>query len=387
MPLRILCIHQGYERYGSDRAFVESVAALRGAWPDAVIDVVLPRTGPIVPLLEPYASSIAFEPLFVLRRKTLLRTAAMAPVTLPLAVARAVARLRACDLAYINTSVIIDYALATRLVPGKALLHIHEIPEGKSRLVFRRLALGSGARLIFNSRATRDAYDPPPGRESRIIYNGVAGPADWRPTDYDGSRPLRILMLGRINRIKGQEVLIEALASLDPALRTQVETRIVGSGFEDPTAEETLAALVAQAGLSGSVSVEPFSDDPDPLYRWADVVAMPSRRPESLGRVAIEAMAYGRPPLASAIGGLGEVVVERETGRLLPPGDAGALAAAIAEIIDQPASLQGYAAAGASATKACSARRMPQPPSPMRRARCSHGLVAAEAVPAAAPDG
>ncbi len=346
MPLRILCIHQGYERYGSDRAFVESVAALRGAWPDAAIDVVLPRTGPIVPLLEPHASSIAFEPLFVLRRKTLLRTAAMAPVTLPLAVGRAVARLRACDLAYINTSVIIDYALATRLVPGKALLHIHEIPEGKSRLVFRRLALGSGARLIFNSRATRDAYDPPPGRESRIIYNGVAGPADWRPTDYDGSRPLRILMLGRINRIKGQEVLIEALASLDPALRNRVEARIVGSGFEDPTAEETLAALVAQAGLSGSVSVEPFSDDPDPLYRWADVVAMPSRRPESLGRVAIEAMAYGRPPLASAIGGLGEVVIERETGRLLPPGDAGALAAAIAEIIDQPASLQGYAAAG-----------------------------------------
>lgn len=346
LPLRILCIHQGYERYGSDRAFVESVAALRGAWPDAVIDVVLPRTGPIMPLLEPFATSIAFEPLFVLRRKTLLRTAAMAPVTLPLAVARAVARLRACDLAYINTSVIIDYALATRLVPGKALLHIHEIPEGKSRLVFRRLALGSGARLIFNSRATRDAYDPPPGRESRIIYNGVAGPADWRPTDYDGSRPLRILMLGRINRIKGQEVLIEALASLDPALRAQVETRIVGSGFEDPTAEEMLAALVAQAGLSGSVSVEPFSDDPDPLYRWADVVAMPSRRPESLGRVAIEAMAYGRPPLASAIGGLGEVVVERETGRLLPPGDAGALAAAIAEIIDQPASLQGYAVAG-----------------------------------------
>ncbi len=231
-------------------------------------------------------------------------------------------------------------------MPGKALLHIHEIPEGKSRLVFRRLALGSGARLIFNSRATRDAYDPPPGRESRIIYNGVAGPADWRPTDYDGSRPLRILMLGRINRIKGQEVLIEALASLDPALRTQVQTRIVGSGFEDPTAEETLAALVAQAGLSGTVSVEPFSDDPDPLYRWADVVAMPSRRPESLGRVAIEAMAYGRPPLASAIGGLGEVVVERETGRLLPPGDAGALAAVIAEIIDQPASLQGYAVAG-----------------------------------------
>ncbi len=71
-------------------------------------------------------------------------------------------------------------------------------------------------------------------------------------------------MLGRINRIKGQECVIEALASLDPALRNGSRARIVGSGFEDPTAEETLAALVAQAGLSGSVSVEPFSDDPIP---------------------------------------------------------------------------------------------------------------------------
>ncbi len=74
-----------------------------------------------------------------------------------------------------------------------------------------------------------------------------------------------------------------------------------------------MRALVASLGLSAAVSVEPFVDDPAPLYGWADVVAMPSRRPESLGRVAIEAMAFGRPPLASAIGGLGEVVVERET--------------------------------------------------------------------------
>jgi glycosyltransferase involved in cell wall biosynthesis len=99
-------------------------------------------------------------------------------------------------------------------------------------------------------------------------------------------------------------------------------------------------------GLQEIVNVEPFCDDPAPLYHWADVVAMPSRRPESLGRVAIEAMAFGRPPLASAIGGLGEVVVDRETGRLLPPGDAAALGAAIAEIVAEPERLRPYAIAG-----------------------------------------
>ncbi len=129
MPIRILCIHQGYERYGSDRAFVESVAALRAAYPDADIEIVLPRPGPITPLLEASASRIVYEPLFVLRRKTLARTVLTAPVLLPLAVLRARRRLSSCDLAYINTSVIIDYALASRLVPGRALLHIHEIPR------------------------------------------------------------------------------------------------------------------------------------------------------------------------------------------------------------------------------------------------------------------
>ena len=346
MPRRILCIHQGYELYGSDRAFAESVTALRAAYPDAHLEIILPRSGPIVSLLQPLASRIVFEPLFVLRRKTLVSTAISSPVALPMAVFRAIRRLRACDLCYINTSVIIDYMIASRFVPGKTLLHVHEIPEGRSRAVFRALAQRSGASIIYNSRATRDAFALPKGSDSRIIYNGVSGPKDWKPTDYDGRRPLRLLMLGRINRIKGQEVLLEALAGLPSALRANIRARIVGSGFEDPTAEDRLRALVAALELSDVVSIEPFVDDPEPLYRWADVVAMPSRRPESLGRVAIEAMAFGRPPLASSIGGLKEVVTDRATGRLLPPGDAAALGAAIAEIMAEPDGLRPYAEAG-----------------------------------------
>ncbi|TIV30126.1 MAG: glycosyltransferase family 1 protein, partial [Mesorhizobium sp.] len=59
--MRIACVHQGYELYGSDRSFAESVAALRAAFPAAEIEVVLPREGPIVEILKPHASRIVFE--------------------------------------------------------------------------------------------------------------------------------------------------------------------------------------------------------------------------------------------------------------------------------------------------------------------------------------
>lgn len=346
MPPRIACIHQGYELYGSDRSFAESVAALRKAYPDADIEVVLPQPGPITTLLTDVASRISFEPLWVLRRKALPRLVLTSPVSLPLALFRALRRLRRCDLAYINTSVIVDYTLAARFAPGKVIQHIHEIPEGSTRTILRRLALWSRARLIFNSRATREAFAPPADLACDVIYNGVATPADWTPTDYDGRRRLRVLMLGRINRIKGQEILLAALASLPPELRDRIDIRIVGSAFEDPGLEASLRQSVIDMDLSPHVVVEPFVDDPTPLYRWADIVTVPSRRPESLGRVAIEAMAFGRPPLASAIGGLQEVVVDRVTGRLLPPGDAGALAQALEEIIAAPESLAPMARAG-----------------------------------------
>jgi glycosyltransferase involved in cell wall biosynthesis len=63
---------------------------------------------------------------------------------------------------------------------------------------------------------------------------------------------------------------------------------------------------------------------------------VPSRRPDSLGRVAIEAMAHGRPPVVSAIGGLTEVVEHQQTGWLVPPGDPAALATQLQAIVAEP---------------------------------------------------
>ncbi|MBZ9959765.1 glycosyltransferase family 4 protein [Mesorhizobium sp. BR1-1-14] len=344
--MRIACVHQGYELYGSDRSFAESVAALRAAFPSADIEVVLPRSGPIVQILEPHASRIVFEPLWVLRRQAILRLATVEMARLPLALWRAWRRLSQCDLVYVNTSIVADYALAARLLPHKAVLHIHEIPEGFMRTILVALMRWSHADLIFNSRATRAAFGIAGRSRTHVVYNGVAGPPAVEPMHYDGSRPLRVLLLGRINRIKGQEVLLEAVASMPPELRSRIEVRLVGGAFESTERELALAELVNTMGLADRVSVLPFIPDPSQHYHWADIVTVPSRRPESLGRVAIEAMAYGRPPLVSAIGGLVEVVSDGETGWHVPPNNAAALAAKLQAIILRPEAWRGFVAAG-----------------------------------------
>ena len=153
-------------------------------------------------------------------------------------------------------------------------------------------------------------------------------------------------MLGRINRIKGQDLLIDALALLPPAVARRLEVRIVGDTFEQDTArEEALRDAVRAAGLRAIVRFEPFHADPAPLYRWADVVTVPSRLPESLGRVAIEAMAHCRPPLVARIGGLAEIVEDNVTGWVVKPNDSVALSRTIAAIVTMPETWRGYGAA------------------------------------------
>ncbi len=330
----ISCVHQGYELYGSDRSFVESVQAIRAAFPAAEIEVVLPRAGEIVPQLEAYASRISIEPLWILRRRNLKVLATFGMVRLPLAMFRAWRRMRRSDLVYINTTVVADYILAARLCPQTCIIHVHEIPEGTVRSLLRLMLRWSRADIIFNSRATESAFALPARCQTRVIYNGVEGPARPQPCTYRGDRRLRLLMLGRISRIKGQEVLVEAVSKLPEEIRPEV--RIVGNAFEDPGRERALEKMIAALELGHLVTVMPFVADPNPHYIWADVVAVPSRLPESLGRVAIEAMAHGRPPVVSAIGGLREVVEDARSGWLVQPDSAADLSATLERITQTP---------------------------------------------------
>jgi glycosyltransferase involved in cell wall biosynthesis len=344
--MRIVCVHQGYELYGSDRCFVESVGAIRATYPDADIEIVLCKVGPIVELVSVFADRVVFEPLWILRRSNILALSTIGLFRFPTALARASRRWRSSDLVYINTSVILDYIVAARFFRLRSLLHIHEIPQGLALRVLRGLVSWSGPEIIFNSNATRSAFALSRNQKSHVIYNGITGPIAPEQTDYDGKRPLRLLMLGRINRIKGQEVLIRAIQLLSADVRQRLNVRIIGSAFEDEEAERAISNLVRDTGLQKTIKINGFLNDTAPLYRWADIVVVPSKLPEPLGRVAIEAMSFGRPVIASEIGGLPEVVKDQVTGWLIPPGDPAVLAEAIRGIIERPQVWRGFGVAG-----------------------------------------
>jgi glycosyltransferase involved in cell wall biosynthesis len=95
-----------------------------------------------------------------------------------------------------------------------------------------------------------------------------------------------------------------------------------------------LERLAGGLGVAERVRWLGFRPDVDDVWAAADVAVVPSTRPEPLGLVAMEAAAAGLPVVASAHGGVAELVRDGQTGLLVPPGDAGALATAVRLLAD-----------------------------------------------------
>lgn len=345
--MKILAVHPNFELYGSDRWFAAALLAMEAEFGVNQIRVVLPQTGPIETLPPFERMQVDYFPMFILRRKRfwsgIFKSLAKAPMTF----FKALSEMNKSKVTYINTIIPIDFILMARFSRRPVILHVHEIPVGKELEIFRLLVLFSKARLIFNSKATLEAFRLPKHVQASVVYNGYTDPGDTTKAAQSVERKLQILVIGRINRWKGQEILVEALQLLPLEVRAKINVRIVGSAFEG--SEDLLGRLkmqIAHGGLGDIVSVEPFEDDPSESYRASDVVIVPSRLPEPFGRVAIEAMAYGCAVIASNHGGLAEIVVEGETGKLVEPASPIALAEAITTFSSNPSQVARMGANG-----------------------------------------
>jgi glycosyltransferase involved in cell wall biosynthesis len=132
--------------------------------------------------------------------------------------------------------------------------------------------------------------------------------------------------LGRLVPVKGFDVLVAALPALAAAVPS-ARVVLIGDGLERTALEGQAAAL----GVRGRLLVTGATPDVAVALAAADVLAAPSRN-EGMGRALVEAMALGLPVVGAEVGGIPAVVADGETGRLVPPGDAAALAAALAEL-------------------------------------------------------
>ena len=149
-----------------------------------------------------------------------------------------------------------------------------------------------------------------------------------------GDPRTRLLLAGRLTRIKGHLTIIEAAAQMKAMGREDFVIVFAGDDQGRTGYGEELAQTVARAGLAEQIRIVGHCEDMPAAYRLADIAILPTTVPESFGRAAVEPQAMGRPVIASAHGGTVETVADGVSGWLVPPGDPDAWAAAMLHAID-----------------------------------------------------
>lgn len=203
-------------------------------------------------------------------------------------------------------------------------------------------------RAVAISRHTAADVRALAGVEAEVIPYGVGLPS---PAPSSASTvnagPFTVLFVGRLVERKGVDVLLDAAARLNPLQDFRVV--IVGDGPERPALEARAArlGLAAVVQFRGRVSEEELVR----AYATSQVCVLPAvvdRRgdTEGLGVVLLEAMTHGVPVIGSNVGGITDIVTDGETGLLVPPGDAEALAGAITRLQRDPALAARLRAAG-----------------------------------------
>jgi glycosyltransferase involved in cell wall biosynthesis len=253
-----------------------------------------------------------------------------------LTLARLAARLRRdrAELihAHLSTASLIG-SLAARIAGVPAVATVHGL---NSRTCFR-----FAHRLIAVSNAVRCHLVAQGVPESRIsvIYNGIDFARYQQAPDAAALRdrlgvaagePL-IGAVGRLGPEKGHAHLIEAAAILIVRESLPVRLMIVGGG----RSRQALEQLARRCGIADRVIFAGFQSDVMPYEAALDVFCLPSLK-EGLSLSALEAMALGKPVVASRVGGTPEVVADGETGVLVEPANPEALAQALAALLGDP---------------------------------------------------
>lgn len=162
-------------------------------------------------------------------------------------------------------------------------------------------------------------------------FRRFAGGVGPRPPGFD-CPPEAIVVgsVGWLTAVKGHRTLIEAIATLKPD-HPRLYLVLVGGG----DLRDELRTHATRLGIGEAVQFLGTRTDVPDCVGAMDLYVQPSLN-EGMGRALVEAMAAGRPVIASRVGGIPAVVDHRRTGLLVPPGDSGALAAAIEEILRRP---------------------------------------------------
>src|SRR5213079_2879391 len=180
----------------------------------------------------------------------------------------------------------------------------------------------------------------PPGVDTARFHPAVSGKT-VRDELRLGAGELLVGLVANIRGSKGHNVFLEAARDV---LRAAPRARFLivgdGVGYDD------VRRRVSDLGLARHVTMTGFRRDIPEVMAALDVLVLPSIRSEAASQVIPQALAVGTPVVATTVGGSPELVRDGETGRLVPPDDAHALARAVLEILRDPERARAMGRAG-----------------------------------------
>ncbi|MCX6639564.1 MAG: glycosyltransferase family 4 protein [bacterium] len=366
MKPTVLFVHSNSELYGADFILLEVVRALK----DQIIPIVaIPGEGDLTLALRDEGVRL------VRLGESTLRRVNFKPQRLPgfsLNLIKDIYKLvrlirsEKIPLVYSNTSAVISGALAARICKIPNIYHIHEIigsPEWLAKTI-ARIVLGNSSEVIAVSGPVRDQlykyghYGDP---FIRVIHNGL-DPAPFDKVENVrnareelGARDGDVLfgVIGRIHPWKGQKYLLDA-AKLVCENCPQAKFAIVGgtfAGYEYLIDE--LTNHIHKSGLENRVKLLSHRRDVPRLMKALDVFVLPSTLPDPLPTVVLEAMAAGKPVVATAHGGALEMVVHGQTGLLAPYQDPEEFANVLMELTGDADKRAGMGRAGRKRLEDC----------------------------------
>jgi len=174
-----------------------------------------------------------------------------------------------------------------------------------------------------------------------LIPHGIPLPSRQPPVAPGRNRPLRFIFVGRISYIKGVHVMLEAFSTLPP---DRYELHVVGGTATK--AEKRYLARLQREFSCVNAHWHGACNEAAVLEKLAasDIMVHPAICLEVFGLTIAEALAVGRPVIASRCGGAEAQIVDEENGWLVPPNDANALRKAIVRVIERPDLIEGMAA-------------------------------------------
>jgi glycosyltransferase involved in cell wall biosynthesis len=234
---------------------------------------------------------------------------------------------------------------AARLAGCRTMYNLQDAPRRDTRATLTQLAAASGRHdaVVVPSRWMADAFGRLPGMRATVIPNALVledlpdRPADVRAIAGWPRDALVVGLFGRLVAWKGADVFLKAARAL-AGTHPDVRFLVCGGTLygEEPRFSDRLLGLARDLEVHDRVRFVGHREDALELIAGCDLICHCSLEPEPFGMVVLEAMALGKPVIASRAGGPEEMIEHGRTGILLDPGDPGRLATEIAGLADDP---------------------------------------------------